>query len=228
MAEPVKVGINDGEYPPLLREYPINPPHVLYRVGAPIPSTPIIGIAGTREPTEYGREVAYKLGRELARNGFAIATGFAAGIDTEAVKGAVSVGGRVIAVLPYLYEDVEMSRLINNPLLHELLGYSGLTAISENPVRDGAMVRQWLVLRNRIIDGMSVAVIIPETRYKSRGWGTYHHIRFGLGVGKPVYIFKPFTKEWDVWEGYMEFARRGAGIIQSIDDAIRLLTQITR
>mgnify|MGYP001772848608 FL=1 len=227
MMKPRTVRIGDAEYPRQLREYPFSPPDVLYVLGKPMPSDePVIGVAGTREPTEYGRELAYRLGMELARAGFVIATGFAAGVDAETVRGAVSVGGHVIGVLPYLYEDGGMRQLANNQLLHELLssGYDRLTIVSENLVKDVGKVSQWLAMRNRIIDGLSRAIIIVETKYRQKGWGTIHHVRFGIGAGKPILIFKPtWTTDWYVWLGYKEFVDNGAKIVQSINEVIDFL-----
>ena len=224
-----QVSINDAEYPELLRKYPFSPPRVLYRIGEAIPSNkPLVAVAGTREPSDYGRELARRLGRELARNGFVVVTGFASGVDAEATYGAMEASGHVIGVLPWLFEDGNKKRLMSNTVLRKLSmdGYSKYTIISENLVRDPANAEQLFALRNRVIDGMSVAVIIVETRYKPQGWGTSFHIRFGLEVGKPVFIFMPtWAKDWAVWEGYREFIRRGATPVKSIEEVIALIRQ---
>lgn len=80
---------------------------LLYRVGAPLGAAlgrcPV-AVAGTRNPTAWGKHAAREVGRALAEAGYAVVTGFARGVDEEATTGALGAGGRVVAVLPYLFE----------------------------------------------------------------------------------------------------------------------------
>ena len=88
----------DAVYPRLLKEI-YDPPIGLYRKGQYDFKHPCVAIVGSRETTLYGQTVAKKFGAELARLGFCVVSGLARGIDTAAHEGALSVGGKTVAVL---------------------------------------------------------------------------------------------------------------------------------
>jgi len=229
------ISVFEEEYPPLLREYgcgaEVYPPLVLYRLGKPIPNKPIVAVVGTREPTDIGRKLARKIGAELARRGYVVATGFARGIDEEAVNGAVESGGHVIGVLPYLYENDDLTELNKNGVLRRLVegGYNDFTAISEHLVKKAELVKRWLAARNRIMSGMSIAVIIPETKYKKgRGWGTIYQVKFGIKAGREVLIMKPQVNDNSVKMGYKSFVKAGAKQVATIDEAIRMVEILSK
>ncbi len=94
---------DEAEYPRLLLEIS-SPPPLLYYCGEVQPKeiqgvTPLVGIVGTRNPSEYGRRWTRKLSAVLARNGFTVVSGLADGIDTEAHQSCLEAGGRTLAVL---------------------------------------------------------------------------------------------------------------------------------
>jgi len=85
---------HNDEYPPLLR-LSDTPPPLLYVVGAPLGNRCYVAVAGTREPSPRGAQLAYELGRELAKRGYSVVTGRARGVDSQAWEGHVaSVGKR--------------------------------------------------------------------------------------------------------------------------------------
>jgi DNA processing protein len=88
----------DPGYPRLLREIH-DPPIGLYRKGGYDFAAPGVALVGSRRTTLYGQATAKRLGAELARLGFCVVSGLARGIDTAAHEGALSVGGRTVAVL---------------------------------------------------------------------------------------------------------------------------------
>ena len=85
------------EFPEMLRET-YDPPIGLYWQGEYIVDRPCIAIVGTRKATLYGLSVARKFGAELSKLGFCIVSGMARGTDTAAHEGALSVGGKTVAV----------------------------------------------------------------------------------------------------------------------------------
>ena len=89
------------EYPPLLRAIPDPPPTLWLRGEAPteLLARPAVAIVGARACSSYGRSVARSLGRELAAAGLVVVSGMARGIDGEAHRGALDVGGITVAVL---------------------------------------------------------------------------------------------------------------------------------
>lgn len=220
----------DNEYPIPLREYgygaKVYPPLVLYRLGKPIPNKLMVAVVGTREPTDKGRKLAYEIGAELTRRGYVVVTGFARGVDEEAANGARELGGHVVGVLPYMYEDEYLTELNRNKLLRRLVdeGYDNFTVVSEHLIKKAELVKIWLVARNRIISGMSIAVVIPETKFK-KSWGTRHQVKFGIRAGRKVLIVKPQTDDSDIVKGFKEFVNQGAVSVSNIDEIIEYLNK---
>ena len=92
------IGRSDPVFPSLLAEIP-DPPVGFYRKGSYAINNPCIAIVGSRRATTYGQSVAKALGAELGKRGYCVVSGLARGIDTAAHEGALSVGGRTVAVL---------------------------------------------------------------------------------------------------------------------------------
>jgi DNA processing protein len=197
---------------------------ILYRVGAPLSNVlekcPV-AVAGTRDPSPQGRRLARELGQRLAETGCAVVTGLARGVDEEAAIGALDAGGRVAAVLPYLVET--SGRL--NPRAEWLLQTAAkrgalASAVSENPVKDGRRIREWLAVRNRITVRLAVALIVPEARFKPARWGTRHAVERALATGRLVVVLEPRAKSSDVAKAFEYFRRRGAVVARDIDEAL--------
>lgn len=156
----------DADYPRLLLEIPTYPP-VLYYQGVVEKqefqgSKPTIGIVGTREPTEYGKRWTRKISAALAKHGFTIVSGMAAGIDTEAHHGCLQAGGRTLAVLG---TGVDMIYPPRNQSLYQQIQQQGLV-LSEYPSGTGPN-RAHFPQRNRIIAGLSRATLVMEAPSKS-------------------------------------------------------------
>ena len=89
----------DETYPALLNEIH-DPPGILFCRGPLKPPDALsIAIVGMRRPSHYGLQTAYRLAEELSQAGFTIVSGLARGIDAAAHRGALSAGGRTLAVL---------------------------------------------------------------------------------------------------------------------------------
>lgn len=157
------------EYPDILREISTSPKQ-LYLAGE-LPKEPAIAIVGTRRPTEYGRRVTYQLAGELARAGLVIVSGLAYGIDGVAHRAALEAGGKTVAVLAGGLDKIY-------PTGHQALAQQ----IIEN---DGALVSEYpsgtesfkynFPARNRIISGLSQAVIVTEADASSGSLITASH-----------------------------------------------------
>lgn len=93
------IGIEDEEYPCLLKNIP-NPPLCIYTIGRKeILNKTNIAIVGSRDATEYGKYVAKSFAYYLSMNGFNIVSGLARGIDSYAHIGTLRAKGKTIAVL---------------------------------------------------------------------------------------------------------------------------------
>jgi len=164
----------DADYPRLLLEIP-SPPPVLYYRGLVQPQEnqgimPMVGIVGTREPSEYGKRWTRKITVALARHGFTVISGMAAGIDTEAHRGCLEAGGRTLAVLG---TGVDLIYPPRNKPLYEQIQQQGLL-LSEYPAGTQPN-RAHFPQRNRIIAGLSRAVLVMEAPSKSGALITAHY-----------------------------------------------------
>ena len=148
----------EPDYPQILRSIPNSPP-ILCIVGRILPiDDPAIAIVGTRRPTEEGYQMAYDLGRAFAEKGVTVVSGLAQGCDTGGHRGALSGGGRTIAVLGsgitviHPRENVELARHIAE---------QG-AVISEAPP-DAYPSAGRLMARNRLQRGLARAVVVIES-----------------------------------------------------------------
>src|SRR5688572_27436032 len=145
-----------GDYPNLLREI-YDPPAILYIRGKRWDSgLPQVAIVGTRRPTGYGLNCAERLAEDLAARGLAITSGLARGIDAAAHRGALR-GGRTYAVfgsgLDFIYPK-------ENRKLAEMVEQKG-AVVSEFPLGTPPSPQNFPI-RNRIIAGMSLGVVVVE------------------------------------------------------------------
>lgn len=164
----------DTDYPHLLLEIP-SPPPVLYYRGQVQPVetqgiTPLVGIVGTRDPSEYGKRWTRRISTALAKRGFTLVSGMAAGIDTEAHIGCLEAGGRTIAVLGTGVDQIYPPR---NQHLYEKILAQGLV-VSEYPAGTKPN-RIHFPQRNRIIAGLCRAVLVMEAPTKSGALITAHY-----------------------------------------------------
>jgi len=171
------VAINDEDYPKALNEI-YDPPLVIYIRGK-MPEGNMIAIVGSRKCSEESFDASYNLASGLASEGYVIVSGMARGIDTAAHKGALQ-SGNTIAVLGngpdicYPYENKELMQKI----------IQKCCVISEYP--PGKRPEKYTFpARNRIISGLSSAVIAAEAGKKS---GALITIDFALEQGKDIYI----------------------------------------
>lgn len=198
----------DADYPRLLLEIS-NPPCVLYYRGQVQPKesqgiTPMVGIVGTREPTDYGKQWTRKISAALARHGFTVVSGMAAGIDTEAHRGCLEAGGRTLAVLGTGVDVVYPPR---NQTLYEQIQQQGLV-LSEYPAGtkpDRAHFPQ----RNRIVAGLCRAILVMEAPTKSGALITAHQAN---DYCRDVYVL-PGRLDDEQSQGCLGLINKGAQII---------------
>jgi DNA processing protein len=151
------VPIYDPRYPPRLREI-FDPPMILYIRGrVELLQSHMLGVVGTRRPTYYGTAVTEKLSPDLARAGLTITSGMARGIDTAAHKSTLEAGGNTVAVFGC---GVDQLYPAENKKLAKEIAEKGLL-VSEFPMGTPAYPQNFPI-RNRIISGMSVGVLIVE------------------------------------------------------------------
>ena len=156
--------LDDGVYPPLLREI-YDPPIVLYVKGAwaECLDQPSVAIVGSRRCSTYGQNAASMLARDLARRGLTIVSGFARGIDAAAHRGAIEGGGRTVAVIGTGLDQVYPRD--HKKLAEEVFEANG-AIVSQFPLTTPP-VSENFPYRNRIISGLSLGVIVVEAAENS-------------------------------------------------------------
>jgi len=173
----------DPSLPRLLEEIPErDKPKTLFIKGSLPPRDAFtVAIVGSRHPTSYALLAAERIGSSLARAGAVVVSGLALGCDAAAHKGALGAGGTVIAVLGSGCDDVSLSPKTNLKLAHEVTTHGCL--LSEYP--DGTPPTAWqFPARNRIIAGMSHAVVVVEAAIAS---GSLITARLALDYNRDVY-----------------------------------------
>jgi DNA processing protein len=200
----------DTEYPPLLREIH-DPPIGLYRKGSYAFSDPCVAIVGSRRTTLYGQSVAKKLGADLARLGFCVVSGLARGIDTAAHEGALSVGGRTAAVVGTGIDIIYPSENLG---LYRRIAESG-AVLSEFPFGRKAD-RQTFAMRNRIVSGMSRAVVVVESDVDG---GAMITAKFAGEQGRLIFAV-PGRIDQPSSAGCHQLIRDGATLFTCVDDLL--------
>ncbi len=139
----------------------------------------IVAVIGKRDVDSSVLKVAYDLGRELARNGFCVLNGLALGCDASALSGALSCGGKVIAVLPGGLDDIYPTSC--KPLANDILKKGGLL-LSQYPLGTRPDKRKF-VERDRVQALLANKVI--SVFCDSEG-GTMHTLKYANKDGKQI------------------------------------------
>jgi len=132
-----------------------------------------VAIVGTRKMTKYGEEVAYKLAYDLAKQGITIISGLAYGIDSTAHRGALDAGGTTIAVLGT--EITNIYPKSHHDLAKQIIKQNGAIISEYAPQSPPPSFKTSFLYRNRLISGLSDAVIVVEAAAQSGSLNTAMH-----------------------------------------------------
>ncbi|MSR68283.1 DNA-protecting protein DprA [Candidatus Saccharibacteria bacterium] len=168
---------NSNTFPNSLRDI-ASPPKGLFVKGK-IPELPMVAIVGTRKPTSYGQQVTFRLASDLAKAGFCIVSGMALGIDTLVHQATLEAGGSTVAVLGC---GLDQPYPRCNTGLSEAIIKSGGAVISEYP-SGTEPYKSNFPARNRIIAGLSMAVVVTEADASS---GSLITANFALQANRMV------------------------------------------
>lgn len=162
----------DAGYPERLRNI-YDPPLVLYIKGKSIPfdEKVAIGMVGTRKCTPYGEKMGGKIALELARSGAVLVSGIAEGIDAACIRGALKGGGTVVSILG---GGIDVYYPWCNRGLYEDVAAVG-ALISEYPPGTRPLGTHFPI-RNRIISGLSLGVVVVESDLTGGSMRTVEHV----------------------------------------------------
>jgi DNA processing protein len=205
------LGRGDPAYPALLAEIP-DPPVGLYRKGNYVIDNPCVAIVGSRRATAYGQSVAKRLGAELGRLGFCVVSGLARGIDTAAHEGALSVGGRTVAVLG---TGIDIIFPPENLDLYRRIADRG-AVLSEFPFGRAAD-RDSFAMRSRVVSGLCEAVIVVE----SDMWGGAMATAKAAGEQGRLLFAVPGRIDQSTSDGCNQLIKDGAALLTRIEDVLQ-------
>lgn len=208
------ISLFDKRYPKALKEI-YDPPILLYVKGMlPVEETPAVAVVGTRMCSPYGQRIATGISRELAQAGVVIVSGLALGIDTAAHEGALEGGGVTVAVLGGGLNSLYPSE--NRKLAEEIVKKGAV--ITEYPM-DMAPQPGYFPVRNRIISGLSRAVLVVEARAKS---GALITADAALEQGRDVFAV-PGNADSARSQGTNALLKQGAKFVTSAEDILEEL-----
>ncbi len=206
------VTISDNDYPKLLKQL-YDPPVVLYYKGEILPSDErSIAIVGTRQITSYGRFVTEKFTKELVDYGFTIVSGLARGVDTQAHLATIKNNGRTVAVFGGGLNNIYPPE--NSRLAEEIINGFG-AVISEFPP-DASSLPGNFPMRNRIISGLSLGVVVAEAALNS---GSLITAKLALEQGREVFAI-PGPINSALSQGPIGLIREGAKIVSETSDIL--------
>jgi len=204
------VTIDDPSYPPRLKEI-YDPPLILYvRGSVDILTKPGIAMVGTRHPTPYGSGMAERLACDLAAQGLVIISGMARGVDTASHRGAISAKGKTLAVFGTGVDVIYPKE--NSRLSEQILALGG-ALISEFPLGTFAAPQNFPI-RNRILSGMSVGVLVVEAAEYS---GTRITARCALEQNRDVFAVPGNVTNKNSW-GPNTLIKQGAKLVATWED----------
>ena len=201
-------------FPEKLRSLPDCPYGLFYRGSLPDPQKVSVAVIGARRCSNYGQQMAAVLGKALAQEGYQVISGMAAGIDGIAQSACLSAGGSSYAVLGSGADVCYPSE--NNALYDRLLEAGGV--ISEFPPMTPPL-KPHFPIRNRLISGLSSAVIVVEARAQS---GSLITADLALDQGKEVYAVPGRFNDLLSY-GCNRLIEQGAGIVLSTESLLENL-----
>ena len=176
-------------------------------------NAPLIGIVGTREPTQYGLRTATLLSGALSRAGACVVSGMARGIDAAAHRAALNEPGKTVAILG---TGIDVPYPAGHRDLHRAIAEKGLVVSESGPgmhAHKGAFPR-----RNRIIAALCPVTIVVEAGHRS---GALNTATQALELGRTV-ASVPGPIDSPQSEGTNQLIRDGATVIATVDDALVL------
>ena len=204
--------IRDPEYPPQLLQMQEPPAVLFYQGDLRCMNRRLLAMVGSRAASYEGQKAAKKIARELSSHGTGIVSGMAGGIDTASHAGCMEGGSPTIAVTGCGLDIVYPA--VNYKLRDEILKNGGLLLSEYAP---GEKPLGWhFPFRNRIITGLSGALIVIEAKIRS---GTMTSVQHALNQGKDVFVY-PGDPTSPYSEGNHQLLREGAVYFTTADDIL--------
>lgn len=211
--------IQDNCYPARLREIAVPPTRLYARGDCAIVNSPAIAVVGSRAMTPYGERACSLIVRGLVQRGATIISGLATGIDAVAHRTALDCGGKTIAVLGSGLDDAVLFPAEHRGLAARIIKHGGVL-LSEYPAGEVAK-RYYFPVRNRIIAGLSLGVVVIEAQQKS---GALLTAARALEANREVFAV-PGSIFSSRSQGTHRLVQQGAQLVTSAADICQTLEQ---
>lgn len=213
------IGLGTDRYPLLLAQSP-EPPLALFVHGDPdLLWQPMVAVVGSRNASPSGRAIASTLARQLCQHRLCVASGLAAGIDASAHRAALQAGGNTVAVIG---TGLDRHYPASHAQLQAELAQAG-AVVSEYPPGTPPRAGNFPA-RNRILAGLSMAVVVVEAAQRS---GAMITARLATEAGREVFAV-PGSPLNPLSRGCNRLLRDGAGLLESVDDLLPALPALAR
>ena len=206
------INLSDSIFPHNLKKIK-NAPNKIYVEGnEELLNKKSLAIVGTRNPTDYGKKMAFDFAKGLSNENICIVSGLADGIDSYAHLGAKSGKGGTIAVLGCGFNHIYPEH--NLKLYKEILEEGGCIVSEYEP--EEKYKSEYFPARNRIISGLAMGVLIVEGRYRS---GSSITARIAIEQNKEVFCI---PSNIDSKTGYVpnEYIKNGAQLVTCKEDIL--------
>lgn len=204
------VTYSSDKFPKVLKEIDSSPLVIYYRGTLPdFDLTPTVSVVGPRKVSDFGAKSAFSIARRLATGGFTIVSGGAHGADSKAHEGTLSAEGITVCVLPCGHD---YDYLPEQRALRKRIEEKGCTLSEKPPLTP--LGRAAFHIRNRLISGLSLCVVLVEAPKRSGGLITAN---YAIEQGKDVFVIpgNPTDKNY---EGSNLLIKDGANVLLSAMD----------
>jgi DNA processing protein len=200
----------DKEYPELLRQIASAPPLLYIQGNMHALKQQQVAIVGSRNPSHYGRRIAYDIAMQLATHRLGVCSGLALGIDSCAHQGVVDVAGNTVAVMGCGLNQIYPA--LNKKLAADIVATGG-AIISEFAPHVKPCATNF-PRRNRLVSGLSLGVIVIEAALKS---GSLITANYAADQGRAVMAF-PGSIYNALSFGCHQLLREGAVLVRDVSD----------
>ena len=199
-----------AEQTPFLLQQIADPPFVLFARGRlSAAEDMILAVVGTRRPSAAAVQASATIGRQIAEQHMSLVSGLAKGVDRAVMQAAAATGGRVIAVLGNGIDHIYPSQ--NRRLAHDIMDSGGAIVSEYSPGVEP--MKHHFPARNRIISGLSRAVLVIEAPHKS---GALITAQYALEQGRDLFVHAVSVDSGN-GKGSNALIDDGAAVIRSID-----------
>ncbi len=202
----------DADYPSLLKDIPKAPPVLYVRGNRDVLHLPQLAMVGSRHATPSGLQNTQQFANYMSRSGFVITSGLALGIDAAAHMACINAGGKTVAVMGTGIDRIYPTR--HAALAESILETDG-ALVSEFPIGTPAAASNF-PLRNRIISGLSLGVLVIEAARKS---GSLITATAALEQGREVFAI-PGSIHNPLSRGCNMLIKNGAKLVEDAEDIV--------